>query len=334
MRKNIENYCSIIGKNTDFVQGAGGNVSWKEDQTLWIKASGTWLSDANIQDIFVPVDLEDLRKQLSSGNFDVKPKNPTGYSSELRPSIETVLHAVMPHKVVSHTHLINALFYLVQPSAKDKLEQVIPPELNWGIVPYSKPGPELGQSVYRLIQDSPLDVIFLENHGVIIGGSSVEDVEKKYQILQKSLVISNINSATVFNTPTNAPEIKSYDRHSNSIHQGLALAPSIFELIADRWALYPDHIVFLGVAPNIYSNVDEFEKSLSRNMETIDYAIIPSIGVYVKTNINKNKLAMLDFYYEILKRTAHIHELSKLKESDITTLLNWDAEKYRQQIAK
>ena len=46
--------CTMFGANPLLVQGAGGNVSWKEEDTLWVKASGTWLSDASAEDIFLP----------------------------------------------------------------------------------------------------------------------------------------------------------------------------------------------------------------------------------------------------------------------------------------
>ena len=61
MREAIRNYCTLIGKNPLLVQGAGGNVSGKEDKMLWIKASGTCLADAEKDDIFVPVGLGELR---------------------------------------------------------------------------------------------------------------------------------------------------------------------------------------------------------------------------------------------------------------------------------
>jgi rhamnose utilization protein RhaD (predicted bifunctional aldolase and dehydrogenase) len=36
----VKTYCSQIGADPLLVQGAGGNASWKEGDTLWIKASG------------------------------------------------------------------------------------------------------------------------------------------------------------------------------------------------------------------------------------------------------------------------------------------------------
>ena len=50
----IKAFCKKIGSNSLLVQGAGGNISWKEDDVLWIKASGMWLIDAVKENIFVP----------------------------------------------------------------------------------------------------------------------------------------------------------------------------------------------------------------------------------------------------------------------------------------
>ena len=63
MHKEISIFCSSIGRNKLLVQGAGGNVSWKNKDILNVKASGTWLSDALYQDIFVSVDLKIIKKE-------------------------------------------------------------------------------------------------------------------------------------------------------------------------------------------------------------------------------------------------------------------------------
>ena len=42
---------SKLGKNHMLVQGAGGNTSIKRNDKMWIKASGTWLSKSNEENI-------------------------------------------------------------------------------------------------------------------------------------------------------------------------------------------------------------------------------------------------------------------------------------------
>ena len=61
-------FCAEIGMNRLLVQGAGGNASWKENNTLWIKASGMWLVDAKSHNIFLPIDLGHLREKLARNN--------------------------------------------------------------------------------------------------------------------------------------------------------------------------------------------------------------------------------------------------------------------------
>ena len=74
LKASVIEYCSTIGADPLLVQGAGGNVSWKEEDTLWVKASGTWLAEAAGKDIFVPVDLPHLRAAIASGDFSVTPR--------------------------------------------------------------------------------------------------------------------------------------------------------------------------------------------------------------------------------------------------------------------
>src|SRR3954447_7498695 len=94
-------FSASIGRNSALTQAAGGNTSIKIDGVMWIKASGTWLSHSLDRDIFVPVQLEDLREGLARDDpacescldFVDQALNPNG----LRPSIETTVHAIMQH---------------------------------------------------------------------------------------------------------------------------------------------------------------------------------------------------------------------------------------------
>ena len=84
-KESIACYCEEIGLDSKLVQGAGGNVSWKDQDTLWIKASGEWLADARKKDIFLPIDLKHLKDSIKKSDFDVIPKLLS--KTKLRPSI-------------------------------------------------------------------------------------------------------------------------------------------------------------------------------------------------------------------------------------------------------
>src|ERR1700750_1059135 len=86
---------------------------------LWVKASGTWLADAQIKDIFVPVSLGAARAALVHGDEKV-PLAPDA-NTTLRASIETSLHALMPHPVVLHVHSVNTIAWAVRSDERQEL---------------------------------------------------------------------------------------------------------------------------------------------------------------------------------------------------------------------
>ncbi len=334
MRQLVTQYSADVGKDFDYVQGAGGNISWKEDNTLWVKASGTWLADAADQDIFVPVDLAFINECIEKKQFDEKfvSKDPT---SGLKPSIETILHAVMPHRVVSHTHLIDAIYYLVQPNYRELLTDLLGDEIRWGVVKYAMPGPKLGKEAAELLEAGNYDVVFLANHGVIVGGDTVEEVEAIYENVRQSLKanLPKMEFATLNHATTNK-SINDYQVNPDEEYQGLALDKAVVKRLRDRWAVYPDHVVFLGAVPPIFESESELQHALASDDVNSDYAIVPGQGVFVKASISMSKIAMLNFYYRVLKYTEDLPNVAVLNEAEICELLNWDSEKYRQQIEK
>ena len=110
---HLRSVSARIGADPLLVQAAGGNTSLKDDGVMWVKASGTWLQDAQAKDIFVPVDFQALRKALAvddtacetSVEFVRTDLNDGG----LRPSIETTVHALIPQRVVLHVHCVNTI---------------------------------------------------------------------------------------------------------------------------------------------------------------------------------------------------------------------------------
>ena len=66
-------------------------------------------------------------------------------SSAPTPSIETLLHAFLPHKFVDHTHSTGVLSLTNQPNGEDLCREVFGDRA--GIVPYIKPGFDLARRV-------------------------------------------------------------------------------------------------------------------------------------------------------------------------------------------
>lgn len=328
-------YCSMIGADSLLVQGAGGNVSWKEGDRLWVKASGTWLAEAAEKDIFVPVDLPHLNTAIESGNFSVTPK--LLGESVLRPSIETLLHALMPHRVVVHLHTIEILAHLVRDNCHKDFEALLDASIHWTIVDYHKPGEDLAHAVSAALNQNPnVDVVFLQNHGVVIGG---EDVAEVNHILNKlTTVLSTlpvcISGKSTLQMPTTLDQCDQYAfAEDTDVHQ-LALNAELFNRLDSDWALYPDHVVFLGARPYAYQSWKAFGEENKDRQKQPELVFILGNGVFVMPTFNKAKSAQLRCYYDVLVRQKIGLSIKALTTAQIAELLNWDAEQYRMNLFK
>lgn len=335
LKFSVIEYCSTIGANPLLVQGAGGNVSWKDGDTLWIKASGTWLAEADKKDIFVPVDLPHLRGAIENGDFSVAPR--LREESLLRPSIETLLHALMPHRVVVHLHAIEILAHLVRDNYQTDFQSLLDASIHWTTVGYHKPGDALATNVNAALAREPtVSVIFLKNHGVVIGG---DDIPEVIHILDKLTTALRTPPAITCNKsmPVLLTGLCKFDQYSliqDADLQQLALNTDLFNRLASDWALYPDHVVFLGIRAYAYRTWEAFQEENMSIDEQPELVFILGSGVFVKSTFNEAKHAQLRCYYDVLARQSQHPFIKALTETQISELLNWDAEQYRKLLAK
>lgn len=329
IKNQIESYCSKIGSDPLLVQGAGGNVSWKDGNILWVKASGAWLAHAELRPIFIPIDLLCLLESIKKQDFEVAPKRLDFFS--LKPSIETILHAVMPQKVVVHLHAVQVLSVLVRVNAKEILRDLILPGVSGVFVPYFKPGAALGSAISRALVKTPdANVIYLQNHGIVIGGSSVSEVDEILQLILKKFDSYNINNVPL--PISSLPDLRSKDwRPIQDLRlHALALDPLFYKRLNEDWAIYPDHIVFLGPkAITVDDEADMLKLAASRNKTKPEIVFLKNKGVFSHEDISIGRLAQLGCYLDVMQRQADNTKLSTLTDIQIAELLNWDAEQYR-----
>ena len=334
MRNNLEavvtQYCSVLGMDPLLVQGAGGNVSWKQDNTLWVKASGTWLADATDKNIFVPVDLPHLIHAISENNFDVTPK--LREQTTLKPSIETLLHALLPHRIVVHLHAIEILAYLVRETIEEALQLHMEPSISWALIDYYKPGPELAAAIHTaLIKKPNSNVLFLKNHGVVIAGENIEEVDSYLnQLIStfKTLPDTGLTPTRLLCTAIEVGEQKYVPLDIPNIHH-LVFSSVFYDRIKSSWALYPDHVVFLGPHAFCYENIEDFKEALASGYSP-DLVFIKETGVFATSQFNATKKEQLKCFYHVIVRQPEAVSLQTLTNKQINELLNWDAEQYRQ----
>lgn len=324
-----------IGDNIDLVQGAGGNTSVKEKGVLWIKASGCWLSDAMERDIFVPVDNTKVLNSVDSGGTPsvLSESRVRSADASLRPSIETVLHSLMPHKFVLHVHPVNTLSILVLDNGIKYIDKLLG-DLNWAWVPYIKPGSDLAKFVQRVVKIDT-DIVFLANHGLVVGAETAQKALDLLLLIENKLSRKVRKSGQIcsdrLKLSVNESEYKlpKYEIAHKIANDEIALQ------VVDNGSLYPDHVVFLGAGPMEIMSIEEFEEGPAKhNFGNSNVAIIRNHGVVVHSNISDNAESMLYCLASILMRLQKGEKLRYLTQKEEMELMNWDAEKYRQLIQR
>ncbi len=303
-----------LGQNPLQVQGPGGNTSIKDGNVMWIKASGTELANADTQNIFVPVDYN-----LAKAEAEGKGKGDCisallGPERGLRPSIETTFHAVLEYPVVIHTHSVMTLVHSISLEGRNSLAKKLD-DLPFCIVPYVKPGLPLTREIIKCIKPET-QIIILQNHGIIYCGQSVAEVDGLISIVEQRLYMPPLDVTAI------PPKSRPNSGFQWSEHSWLAKKPRIFAL-ATVGSYYPDHVVFLGPA-------------LPRHDHEGNPPVVikEGEGVLIRKTASSSQKAMLLCLAEILQRVPCDWVPEPIGIEAEAELLNWDAEKYRQELAR
>jgi rhamnulose-1-phosphate aldolase/alcohol dehydrogenase len=175
----------LIGRDPDLVMHGGGNTSLKgtvrtlvgdEKEALFIKGSG-WDLDSIDPPGLPPVDLGRLRAlrdldALSDPEMVNQLRTTLFEANAPSPSVETLLHAFLPHRFIDHTHADIALVVTNQPPDEQAamVQDAFGP--TWGVVPYVMPGFALAKLSAEVFEkDAKVEGLVLLNHGLFSFGS-------------------------------------------------------------------------------------------------------------------------------------------------------------------
>ena len=317
----LAEFSSLVGADPEQVQAAGGNTSLKRDGVMWVKASGLWLKDACECDLFVPVSLAKLQAGYHANEADpvagsvIGELNPQG----LRPSIETSLHAMLPQRYVAHTHSVRTLAIAIRQDWRAILHERLS-GLNWCSVPYNKPGLDLTRAMLAAMPKKPADVIILGNHGLVVAADELDDLVALLAEVEQRLhapVIDLVTNGTKSSPPPGwRPVVHPAADNLVYNHQ--------LRHLATCGSLYPDHVIFLGSAAAVDEPaIDSSKLWLNRTAG----ALLPA-GSGPSCDEMALCLAL------VLARVPPDAEMNYLTRDHEAALLNWDAEKYRQALAK
>jgi rhamnose utilization protein RhaD (predicted bifunctional aldolase and dehydrogenase) len=325
-----------VGANILLVQGAGGNSSLKHDDVLWVKASGAWLAEAGEKDMFVPVALAGARAALAAGNEQMPVAAGFG-AVTLRASIETSLHALMPHPVVLHVHAVNTIAWAALEGVEAELEKRLQ-GLAWRPLPYRRPGLPLSQVVAEHTAKTRADVLILGNHGLLVGAETcaaaealIDEVERRLELKPRTAPAGDLDALHRICSDTE------YRPAADPVCHGLATNPRNFA-IATKGSLYPDHVVFLGPAlPSLAADGDLAQLVARAKAQSVPAPVallVPGAGAVIRQDASAGAEAMLICLGLVVARIPEGAKVRTLPAHEEQALLNWDAERYRQQMMK
>jgi rhamnose utilization protein RhaD (predicted bifunctional aldolase and dehydrogenase) len=297
-----------IGGDPLLTQASTGNTSIKLDDVLWIKASGRWLADAKHEDILVPLDLCEVKRYISR---QVDPAEIYACAS-----IETAMHAVLPHPVVLHVHSVNTIAWAVRADARLRLQRQLD-GLCWQWVPYVPSGLPLAQEIERAMSlSADANVLVLGNHGLVIAGANCEEVTQLLSEVERRLAIRP--------RPTVAADYQRLDQIIEGSSWGLPEDDGIHALAIDLVSqailsggiLFPCQSIFCNSTSREMFQAVQCPLSIDQCdslYRARPFLMIEGRGVIVKKTMTSSQRAMMSGLAQVVQRinsSAPIHYLS------------------------
>lgn len=193
---------NLLGSDLRITNYGGGNTSAKIDMpdpltgntetVLWVKGSGGDLGSMDLGG-FATLYLEKLHQLQSLYRGAEHEDEMVGYlphcTFNLNPraaSIDTPLHAYIPHRHVDHMHPDAVIAIACTKNSKELTEEIFQGEMGW--LPWQRPGYDLGLKLGEMAKANPgYKGIILEGHGLFTwGDSSRECYETTLRILQRA----------------------------------------------------------------------------------------------------------------------------------------------------
>ncbi|WP_308366256.1 MULTISPECIES: bifunctional rhamnulose-1-phosphate aldolase/short-chain dehydrogenase [unclassified Microbulbifer] len=222
---------NLLGSDLRITNYGGGNTSAKifmrdpltgeETQVLWVKGSGGDLGSIELdgfstlymdklqqlKDLYRGLEHEDeMVGYLPHCTFNLNPR---------AASIDTPLHAYIPHPHVDHMHPDAAIAVACTKNSRELTEVIFGGDMGW--LPWQRPGYDLGLKLEKMAAGNPhLKGIVLEGHGIFTWGPTAKDCYlNTLDIIQRAadwLADNNTNEAfggSRYDSPLDAEKRKS-----------------------------------------------------------------------------------------------------------------------------
>ena len=301
----------LLGRDPLLVLHGGGNTSVKtrakddlgvEHEVIAVKGSGWDMADIEPQGL-PAVKLEPLRKLRAldalsdEAMVNVQRLNLLDAGAP-NPSVETLLHAFLPHKFIDHTHAAAVLSLVDQPDGEALAREVYDGRM--GIVPYIAPGFGLAKAAAEVYEQNPdVEGLILHKHGIFtFGATAREAYERMIEMVSLAEARLRQGRPVVFQSRDLADELAEVAEVAPIIRGAVALP-------ADKPGGEPTRFVMtFRTGPEILSYVNgaELAEYSQRGVVTPDHIIRTKNTPLVVSPPEPGKLD--DFAREVREKVA------------------------------
>ncbi len=313
----------LIGRETSLVLHGGGNTSVKakasdlfgdEHDAVWVKGSGWDLATIE-RGGFAPLRLDVVRRMadlpsLSDSRMMEMLRAALLDPNAPNPSVEAILHAVIPFAFVDHTHADAVVTITNTPKGVERIGEIYGNRIF--IVPYVMPGFILAREVYGMTKDidwAEVEGIILLNHGVFTFGDDARtSYERMIQVVTEAEDYLDLNAPLAsddedgadaaalargdlvelarirraVSKSAGAPLVALHD--GNPLHVAFSSRADVAE-VAARGPLTPDHVIrtkrtALVAGKDVVAGVEQYAKEyrayVDRNKEDALTALDPA----------------------------------------------------------
>ena len=370
--RQIEDLIAIsrkFGQDSRFVIAGGGNTSYKDENRLWVKASGHALATIT-EDGFAVLDrtlLNEMGEKAYNEDTAIREeqvKNDLAVAcvtKDRRPSVETSLHNCMGFAFVVHLHptLVNGL--MCSANAEAACGEIFPEAL---YIEYTDPGYTLFKKVYDRINaykaanGKEPQVIFLQNHGIFVGGDTTAEIEGIYsEILGKlEAKVAALPEGGSEVSPTVTDVIPAIRQMLSRAGRGLKTLKVTKNALVDYFLdgsrekiaapFTPDIIVYCKSA-YIFIDAESDEEILKQAEEKIEafaaekgytpkVLLIKGIGLVAVGDNSKNAQIITDVFTDAMKVAFYAQSFGgehPMEKAWIDFIDNWEVENYRRKVA-
>lgn len=353
---NLVNLCAYAGERFDLSQAGGGNASFIRDDDMWITASGWPLSDVKDESGLCRLDhhallplMQDLKKQRARLKRDELEREASASvrkcakTEGVRPSIETLMHCLLgPYTL--HTHPIAVTALLCRKNWESTIQSLIPGAICVG---YETPGVRLALALMDKIatqgasRPNTIKRVFLENHGLIVSGPSVEDVTNATDEVvdavcqQLGLDLSRYKLSNKLSGLLRQVSDQSLCSYYCEDQVLLDVLKHNEDLLLERPS-WPDQLVYCGSAGlrlSSYGDVRALKDFVVKYSHFPKVILVDEHLFLVDRTIkNCRRLEEVLKAHVMMLRNADMDDVQFLSNDEQQYLLNWEAEKARQRM--